>query len=161
MLGTSATSCLHSQVNPQRLLHQPLLCDSPGLFCIATETTCDIAQELLNNTLVPLPPHPLKDLCLHVSCTFPNVLLTPINQSLQLLEVYVDDFLGLAQVQSHKQLLHSTCAVLHSIHQIFPPASVTKNLMMNPLPLKNFSKGMDTGKPPKKSLDGPSTVYHN
>jgi len=88
---------------------------SPGLFCNATKTACKVAQELLDDLQQHLP-HPLENLYLLASLpsTSTHSLLT--SQPLQLLEVYIDDFLALAQIQSQQQLLHFTYAVLHGIH---------------------------------------------
>jgi len=38
-------------------------CESPPLFCTASETARDIAQNKLDQ-VEPLEPHPLKSLCL-------------------------------------------------------------------------------------------------
>ncbi len=63
------------------------------------------------------------------------------NSPLRLLEVYVDDFIGLAQATNSEQLLHFTRAVLHGIHRIFPPASITNKPDDEPIALKKLLKG--------------------
>jgi len=45
---------------------------SPQLFCSTSETALDIAQEMLDKQ-TPLPPHPLKNLCLTKSFKLPNL----------------------------------------------------------------------------------------
>jgi len=117
-------------------------CNSLGLFCTATETACNVAQELLDDTSLALPTHPLEALCLPTSLiTVSNTSAVVPKSLLRLLEVYVDDFIGLAQATSTDQLLHFTCAVLHGIHHIFPPALITNKCDDEPIALKKLLKG--------------------
>ena len=48
-----------------------------------------------------------------------------ISDFLHLLKVYINDFIQLAQSTDPTQLLHLSCALLHGIHSVFPPPSVT------------------------------------
>jgi len=96
-------------------------CESPPFFCAASETARDIAQELLANNQA-LPPHPLETLCMPPEGTFPTLTSTNQDKLKQLLEVYVDDFLGLIQAPSQTQALHFTRAILHGIHKVFAPS---------------------------------------
>jgi len=116
--------------------------ESPGLFCSATETARDIAQDLLNNPTLELPPHPLETFCAPTlplaTCNTYNPLAAP---PLWLLEVYVNDFLGLAQASSAHQLLQFSRAVLHGIHHIFPPATITNKSTDEPIAIKKLLKG--------------------
>jgi len=95
-------------------------CKSPAFFCSASETACNIAQELLDLPTI-LPPHPLEHLCLPPPGTLPNITTTSMASLTKLLEVYVNDFIGMIQAPSHAQLQHFTRAVLLGIHKIFPP----------------------------------------
>jgi len=128
-------------------------CESPPFFCMATETARDIANKLRTST-TPLPPHPLEHLCLPPPGTFPT--LSPANRQhlVELLEVYVDDFIGLIQAPSSQWLEHFTRAILHGIHKIFPPPQSSKLEYNEPIALKNYTTEMASGKHPKKSLAG-------
>jgi len=75
-------------------------CQSPPFFSTASETARDAAQALLNNTDQELPLHPLEHYCLSP----PGVLQETQPEHLPglkcLLEVFVDDFMGLIQAQT-------------------------------------------------------------
>ena len=99
---------------------------SPAFFCAATETGRDVAEDL---RLCPeLPPHPLEH---HMTDPIPPHLLqlpahTPdVESLLHLFEVYIDDFCALLQSTDPTVLLHHSRALLHAIHQIFPPPTAT------------------------------------
>jgi len=69
---------------------------SPAFFCTASKMARDIAQELLEGN-TELTPHPLENLCMPTTNTFPNINESTHKKLIQLLEVYVDDFVGLLQ----------------------------------------------------------------
>jgi len=54
--------------------------------------------------------------------------------------VYVDDFIGLFQAPTEAQLLHTTRAILHTIHCIFPTPTATET-QDEPIALKKLSQG--------------------
>jgi len=79
-------------------------CELPAFFCTATETVRNITQELIEQPITPLPEHLLEHLCL----PHPDMLL-PLSPAdthslMHLLEVYVDDFIGLIQAPSFANL---------------------------------------------------------
>jgi len=115
-------------------------CESPAFFCTASKTARDIAQQLLANP-APLLPHPLENMCLPPVDTFPQIQDSDFTQLLQLLEVYVDDFIGLIQAPQIDQAKHFTWAVLHAIHSVFPPAAITKHPNDEPIALKKLATG--------------------
>ena len=115
-------------------------CESPAFFCSASETARDIAQSL-NNNKTPLPEHPLENLCMPRTATLPTIDDHNTEKLIQLLEVYVDDFIGLIHAPTHQQLQHFTRAILHAIHRIFPPANITKNHNDEPISLKKLAQG--------------------
>ena len=59
-----------------------------------------------------------------------------INKFLHLIEVYIDDFIQLAQTTDPTQLLHLSCTLLHAIHSVFPPLCITRGSEEDPIPLK-------------------------
>jgi hypothetical protein len=93
---------------------------SPPYFCAFTETITDMA----NDTSHSLPHHPL----LHQSQNFPcpqqptfhpsAVTLGTITNSkpLSYIDIYIDDFMILAQPPLHEQTLNT---LLHTLHSVF------------------------------------------
>jgi len=115
-------------------------CESPPFFCAAMETARDIADELRLKPS-PLPPHPLETLCLPPTDTLPTLQPTNRQQLIELLDVYVDDFIGLIQAPSACRLKHFTRAILHGIHKIFPPPDTTNPTYDEPIALKKLMNG--------------------
>jgi len=116
-------------------------CESPPLFCTASETARDIAQEQADNTEL-LEPHPLENLCLpnNFEC-LPSIRQSDQESMIKLLEVYMDDFIGLAQAITKEELLHFTRAVLHGIHTVFPPPGEGDDPEDEPISLKKLKQG--------------------
>jgi len=116
-------------------------CKSPPLFCTALETARDIAQEKSENTEL-LKPHPLENLCLpnNFEC-LPSIRQSDQESMIKLLEVYMDDFIGLAQAITKEELLHFTRAVLHGIHTVFPPPGEGDDPEDEPISLKKLKQG--------------------
>ena len=118
-------------------------CESPPFFCSASETARDIADMLARNNL-PLPPHPLETLTLATPVVpdspaedhplSPN----PINY---LFEVYIDDFIGIAQTTDPHALRHLSRALLRGIHSVFPPPGVAGFTGDEPISLKKLLNG--------------------
>jgi hypothetical protein len=57
------------------------------------------------------------------------------------LEVYIDDFIQLAQTTDKAQLLHLSRALLHAIHSVFPPPSITGGTEEDPVAMKKLLQG--------------------
>ena len=58
-----------------------------------------------------------------------------------MLEVFVDDFVQLAQTTDEKALRHCSRAVLHGIHSMFPPPNATSHNGADPVSIKKLLKG--------------------
>jgi len=58
-------------------------------------------------------------------------------QLAKLLEVYVDDFMGLMQAPTAAELRHFTWAVLQGIHSVFPPPGPEDDPTDEPISIKN------------------------
>ena len=122
---------------------------SPPIFCAATETARDVAEAL--RTHPSLPPHPLEHKTINKTALFaaqqhpsawPTSQLPSKLQDLNyLLEVFVDDFIGLVQATDEPTLLHHTRALFHGIHSIFPPTSVTHHDGEDPISQKKLDQG--------------------
>jgi hypothetical protein len=118
---------------------------SPPFFCAASETGRDVGEHLLHQEIGSLPPHPFET---HMLDTMdPDLLrkttehpetwndseLPTYTEKLQtllethqadffkLLEVYVDDFIGVLHSDDLEIIRHATRAMLHAIHSVFPP----------------------------------------
>ena len=68
-------------------------------------------------------------------------LATTCNSFLHLIEVYVDDFIGVIQSTNASQVRHMSRALLHSIHDVFPPPSISKHNGGDPISLKKLMQG--------------------
>ena len=108
---------------------------SPPLFCAATETARDVAEQL--RARPSLPPHALEDktiskAALLAACKHPQAwtleeLPERFHNLNHLFEVFVDDFIGLLQATDESILRHHTRALFHAIHSIFPPRLKSAN----------------------------------
>jgi len=58
-----------------------------------------------------------------------------------MMEVYMDDFIGLAQALSQNQLIQFMRSVLHSIHMVFPPPDPEENKDDEPISTKKLKQG--------------------
>jgi len=122
--------------------------ESPPIFSTASETAHDVGQEALN-CQQPLPPHKLETLCLPdtIILTKPHNIST--DQLAKLLEVYVDDFMGLIQAPTMEELLHFTRAILHGIHTVFLPPGADNDPHDEPISMKIYYKETEFGPPTK------------
>ena len=64
----------------------------------------------------------------------------PDEKLLHLLEVYIDDFIGMIQLTDEAELRHFTRSILRAINEIFPPPDVTKSVMGPPLAPKKLEE---------------------
>jgi len=62
-------------------------------------------------------------------------------EALHLMEVYMDNFIGLAQGLSRSQLTRFTRLVLHGIHSVFPPPDLDENKDNKPISIKKLKQG--------------------
>ena len=58
-----------------------------------------------------------------------------------LTEVYMDNLIGVAWAVNIETLWHASRVLLHAIHAIFPPQSITKHQGGNPISLKKLLAG--------------------
>ena len=109
--------------------------ESPPYFCSSTETARDIIQWLVEAPS-QLPPHPLEH---HVCNTAPSQ--QDQHPATSLVEVYVDDFIIATNDLNKINLQHLARAMLHGIHSIFPPPSVSQHTGEDPISIKKLSGG--------------------
>ena len=111
--------------------------ESPPYFCTASETARDVAEQYLQQPLDALPTHKFLDRTLqHRDIeALPESNDTPLRF---VLEVYMDDYIGLAIPTSLQQLRHFSNAVMFGIHDIFPPNDIDDN--NDPISAKKLDK---------------------
>lgn len=123
--------------------------ESPAFFCAASETARDVAENMMAEPCGSLPTHVLEPFMLP-SDHFPETTTTQDNldpdseateKFVRLLEVYIDDFINLAQTTDVNELRHISRAVLHGIHSIFPPPAVTGHDGEDPVALQKLMQG--------------------
>jgi len=96
--------------------------ESPPYFCAASETARDVAELYINTPVGQCPTNHL----VHHSKTSQSYAALPETSSQDLepfrylIEVYVDDFMGLATPTSQKTLDHVANSVMCGIHDVFP-----------------------------------------
>ena len=122
---------------------------SPPIFCAATETARDVAEQLRQQPT--LPHHPLEDQTIdpsellaavqHPSTWTTQDLPQRLHDLNYLFEVFVDDYIGLLQTTNEEHLRHHTRALFHAIHSIFPPVAVTKHDGEDPISEKKLKQG--------------------
>ena len=116
-------------------------CQSTSYFCAASKTACDVSATLTNQPPSSLPAHPLEEYLLPLTFTSAYPTTEETQGFLHLIEVYIDDFIQLAQCTDPDQLLHLSRAILHGIHSIFPPPTVTGGTEEDPIALKKLRQG--------------------
>ena len=105
---------------------------SPPLFCTATESVADLANESLRShqpskphklddraeAIAPPPAQPLSQE--HAQLTCDPYLRRPKANLLAYVDVSVDDFLVLAQGPRHRRR-HVRCTLFHALDKVFRP----------------------------------------
>ena len=113
--------------------------ESPPFFCAAAETARDVAQTYAQTEVGTLPAHKFDD----YTKTSTEYQALPDNATsnealLYLIEVFVDDFIGMCVPRSKLELDHVSRAIQHGIHDIFPPDTDDDE---DPTSLKKLRKG--------------------
>ena len=118
---------------------------SPPFFCAASETARDVAASYVCETQGALPEHPLENLTMpDEEVTLPDLSTVSGKDGanfLHMLEVYVDDFISLAQTRDDKKLRHLSRALLHGIHSVFPPPAISGHNGEEPISIKKLKEG--------------------
>ena len=117
--------------------------ESPPFFCAATETARDIAQENFD-TNVLIPAQPMEEIMMDIDwSTIPTPASLPTSEQdkrkfLSVLEVYIDDFIGLIQSTDSDHLLRLSRTILSAITNVFPPPEITNSSMGPPVSVKKL-----------------------
>ena len=89
-----------------------------------------------------MPEHPLEAMTIPEALKLPKIGKAKEGAAfLHMLEVFVDDFVQLAQTTDEEALRHCSRAVLHGIHSVFPPPNVTGHNGADPVSVKKLLKG--------------------
>jgi hypothetical protein len=113
--------------------------ESPPYFCATTKTSRNIATEYVETKLQSLTPHKFEKFVIGAPDyeALPEVG-DPQLGSAYMVEVYVDDFMSLVIPVSREQLRHVANAIMHGIHDVFPPDEVDSN---DPISEKKLKRG--------------------
>ena len=127
--------------------------ESPPFFCAATETARDIINDKMRHDVI-IDEQPMENIMMDIDWTKINKLHTPIDSEtdkrtfLQLIEVYIDDFIGVIQSTNEADLLQFSRRILDGITKVFPPPELSGSKMAHPVSEKKlFEDGIwDTRK---------------
>jgi hypothetical protein len=127
-------------------------CDSPVYFCMALETACNITKTLTKVPVGSLDQHPLKHYLVPPEKWPEDDIQQCAEMLTHLLEVYINDFIQLAQTSDPIQLTHLSWALLHAIHAVFPLPAITGHDGKDPVSLKKLQQGEGTWDTKKEIL---------
>ena len=109
--------------------------ESPPYFCAATETGRDVIESYYTKNDA-IPKHPLERyLITKLKSQQPRN--NPANPHSSF-EVYVDDYITLTNDTSNENITKMARAMLHGIHSIFPPPSITHHQGEDPISMKKL-----------------------
>jgi hypothetical protein len=119
-------------------------CESPPFFCSGTETARDIIDALINSE-IDLPHHRFETLMLKEAIA-ENLSDTNEKEEgeISLLEVFVDDFIGMTNNTSIQHLRKMSRAMIEGIHSVFPPPSISGHNGQDPVSEPKLAKGEGT-----------------
>jgi hypothetical protein len=118
--------------------------ESPPFFYAATKKARDIIDEKMRNNVI-LPEQPMENIMMDVDWTtvqkFPNQpTSTECDQRkfLSLIEVYIDNFIGVIQSTNKAHLLQFSRCILDGITKVFPPPALSGRKMAHPVSEKKL-----------------------
>lgn len=114
-------------------------CESPPFFCAASETARDVIEALLQE--VTLPIHPFEDKMLDAARDAAFNRLSAAAAYVNLVEVFVDDFIGATNNSNIAHLEHFSRAMLFGVHSVFPPPEITGHQGQDPVSQKKLEQG--------------------
>jgi hypothetical protein len=113
--------------------------ESPPYNCTTTETSHNISMEYSETAVNLLPCHNFKKYLIG-AMEYTNLPESKLNVQgfWYMVEVYVDEFMSLVILVSREQLHHGTNAIMHGIHDVFPPDAEDSD---DPILKKKLKKG--------------------
>jgi hypothetical protein len=123
--------------------------ESPPFFCAATKTARDIIDEKMRNNVI-LPEQPMENMMMAVDWTAVDKLpnqpaATECDQRkfLSLIEVHIDDFIGVVQSTNKVHLLQFSRRILDGITKVLLPPILSGSKMAHPVSeKKRFEDGI-------------------
>ena len=107
----------------------------PPYFCTATETGRDVIESYYSKNGA-IPSHPLEH---HLTAKLKHHTQQCVpSKSHTAFEVYVDDYITVTNNASVANIEQASRAMLHGIHSIFPPPSVTNHHEEDPISIKKL-----------------------
>ena len=115
-------------------------CESPPFFCAGTETARDVMETFLQEN-TPLPYHTFENLMLPNAAPDTTPSTNTTSNEVTLLEVFVDDFIGLTNNITDTHLTTVSRAMIHGVHSVFPPPDVSGHNGHDPISHPKLIKG--------------------
>ena len=126
-------------------------CESPPFFCAASETARDVIETLLLESR--LPAHAFESQMLNDAHDHHLVWrLQATTSFINLVEVFVDDFIGATNNLTRTHLEHFSRAMLFGVHSVFPPPDITGHQGEDPISQKKLHQGEGTWSHTKEIL---------
>ena len=112
--------------------------ESPPFFCAAAETARDVAQDYAQTPVGSLPSHKFEGYT-KTSSEYLDLPTAATDSSDMkfIVEVFVDDYIGVCMPRCKQDLDHVSGAILNGIHDVFPP---DENDEEDPTSLKKLQK---------------------
>ena len=111
--------------------------ESPPYFCAASETARDVGVKYIETPVGSLPKHKFLKYAA-VGEDFESLPITTTKERFPYtVEIYVDDFVGMAIPASQEQLEHVATGIMMGAHDVFPE---DENDEEDPLSLKKMKK---------------------
>jgi hypothetical protein len=117
--------------------------ESPPFFCAAAETARDIIDDKIRNNII-LPEQPMENIMMDIDWLTVNKLQPPLTTEsdkryfLQLIEVYINDFIGVIQSTNKFHLRQFSRCILDSITKVCPPPELSGSKMAHPVSEKKL-----------------------
>ena len=117
--------------------------ESPPFFCAATETARDVIQAEMHSD-IPVPKQPMEDIMMNIDWASipkhkgPSHSGSDKTKFLKMVEVYIDDFIGVLQSTDENELRQLSRKILKGINNVFPPPELTGSKMGPPVSEKKL-----------------------
>ena len=110
----------------------------PAYFGIATEIARYMEEQYSNSPVGEIPPHPLwiQTILANGINLIPDTNKREKGESKKIpkiLEDFVGNFINICEPKLEEHLLHLSWELLHWVHTVFPPLSVTKYVISDPI----------------------------
>ena len=113
-------------------------CNSPSFFCATSETEWNGIKALLQE--VSIPDHPFNHFMLDTSKYSTRHRITAKSSFTNLLEVFVDNFIGMTNNSSRDHFHHFLRKMLIGIHSALTPPEVSGYQGQYPISDKNLNQ---------------------